>query len=197
MVGSTAPPQDVTNFSVNIVGTEAHMSWTPVTDLDLSHYKIRHCRETTGGTYANSKDLISKVPRPGNTAIEAAMTGTYFIKAIDKLGNASTNATSVVAIIEDIKGLNAVATSTQNPSFSGTRTNMAVVDNKLQLDTTLVFDSKTGNFDSGNGLFDGGGGTIQTSGSYEFDNVVDLGSVFTSRVTETTNLARVDYVNYL
>ena len=195
VVGSTAPPQDVTNFSVNIVGTEAHMSWTPVTDLDLSHYKIRHCRETTGGTYANSKDLISKVPRPGNTAIEAAMTGTYFIKAIDKLGNASTNATSVVAIIEDIKGLNAVATSTQNPSFSGTRTNMAVVDNKLQLDTTLVFDSKTGNFDSGNGLFDGGGGTIQTSGSYEFDNVVDLGSVFTSRVTETTNLVRVDYVD--
>ena len=195
VVGSTAPPQDVTNFSINIVGTEAHMSWTPVTDLDLSHYKIRHCRETTGGTYANSKDLISKVPRPGNTAIEAAMTGTYFIKAIDKLGNASTNATSVVAIIEDIKGLNAVTTTTQNPNFSGTRTNVAVVDNKLQLDTSLVFDSKTGNFDDGKGLFDGGGGVIQTSGSYEFDNVVDLGSVFTSRVTETTNLVRVDYVN--
>ena len=195
IVGKTAPPQDVTNFSVNIVNTEAHLSWTPVTDLDLSHYRIRHCRETTGGTYANSIDLLTKVSRPANTAIAPAMTGTYFIKAIDKLGNASTNATSKVAIIEDIKGLNAVATSTQHPSFSGTRTNMAVVDNKLQLDTSLVFDSKTGNFDDGTGLFDGGGGTIQSSGSYEFDNAIDLGAIYTSRVTATTNVVRTDYVN--
>ena len=34
------PPQDVQDFSVNIVGDDAHLSWTPVTDLDLSHYKI-------------------------------------------------------------------------------------------------------------------------------------------------------------
>ena len=40
VIGKTEPPEDVTNFSVNIIGTEAHLSWTPVTDLDLSHYKI-------------------------------------------------------------------------------------------------------------------------------------------------------------
>ena len=69
---------------------------------------------------ATALTLAPKVSRPANTVIVPAMTGTYFIKAVDKLGNASTNATSKVAIIEDIKGLNVVETSTQHPAFSGT-----------------------------------------------------------------------------
>ncbi len=195
VVGKTAPPQDVSDFSVNIINTEAHLSWTPVTDLDLSHYHIRHARETTGATYANAVDLIAKVSRPANTAIVPAMTGTYFIKAVDKLGNASLNATSKLAIIEDIKNLNAVATTTQHPNFTGTKVNTAVVDNKLQLDTSISFDSVTGNFDDASGLFDGGGGNIASSGTYEFDNYVDLGAVYTSRVTANVNVVRTDYVN--
>lgn len=195
VVGKTAPPQDVSDFSVNIINTEAHLSWTPVTDLDLSHYHIRHARETSGATYANAVDLIVKVSRPANTAIVPAMTGTYFIKAVDKLGNASLNATSKLAIIEDIKNLNAVATTTQHPNFTGTKVNTTVVDNKLQLDTSINFDSVTGNFDDARGLFDGGGGNIAASGTYEFDNYVDLGAIYTSRVTANVNVIRTDYVN--
>jgi len=195
VVGKTAPPQDVSDFSVNIINTEAHLSWTPVTDLDLSHYHIRHARETSGATYANAVDLIAKVSRPANTAIVPAMTGTYFIKAVDKLGNASLNATSKLAIIEDIKNLNAVATTTQNPNFTGTKVNTAVVDNKLQLNTSINFDSAIGNFDDTNGLFDGGGGNIASSGTYEFDNYVDLGAIYTSRVTANLNVVRTDYVS--
>ena len=47
VVGKTDPPANVTDFSVNIIGTEAHLSWTPVDDLDLSHYVVRHARETS------------------------------------------------------------------------------------------------------------------------------------------------------
>jgi len=195
IVGKTAPPQDVTNFSVNIIGTEAHLSWTPVTDLDLSHYRIRHAKETSGATYANSIDIADKVSRPANTVIVPAMTGTYFIKAVDKIGNSSENAVSTVAIIESIKGLNAVATSTQNPSFSGSRTNMAVVDNKLQLGTANNFDDVAGNFDDASGLFDGGGGNVASSGTYEFDTFIDLGAIYTSRVTANMNVARISFVN--
>jgi len=195
VVGETAPPQDVSDFSVNIINTEAHLSWTPVTDLDLSHYHIRHARETTGATYANAIDLNERVARPANSAVVEAMTGTYFIKAVDKLGNASLNATSKVAIIDDIKNLNAVATTTQHPSFTGNKVNTAVVDNKLQLDTSINFEDVTGNFDDAKGLFDGGGGNIAASGTYEFDNYVDLGAVYTSRVTHEVNVVRVDYVN--
>ena len=196
VVGKTAPPQDVTNFSVNIIGTEAHLGWTPVTDLDLSHYRIRHAKETSGATYANSIDIADKVSRPANTVIVPAMTGTYFIKAVDKVGNSSENAVSTVAIIESIKGLNLVATSTQSPSFSGTKTNMVVTDGSLlQLGTANLFDSVAGNFDDASGAFDGGGGNVASSGTYEFDTFIDLGSVYTSRVTANMNVARVSFVN--
>jgi hypothetical protein len=195
VVGKTEPPEDVTNFSVNIIGTEAHLGWTPVSDLDLSHYRIRHCRETSGGTYANSVDLADKVSRPANTVIVPAMTGTYFIKAVDKVGNPSRNAVSKVAIIENIKGLNLVATSTQSPNFTGTKTNTVVVDNKLQLGTSNLFDSVAGNFDDATGLFDAGQGNIASSGTYEFDTHIDLGSVYTSRVTANMNVANFSSVD--
>ena len=194
IVGKTAPPETVTNFSINIVNTEAHLSWTPVGDLDLSHYRIRHSRDTSASaTYANSVDLISKVSRPANTAVVPAMTGTYFIKAVDKLGNESLDSTSSVAIIQEIKDLNLVATSTQHPTFSGTKTSTVVVGNELRLGTSILFDSGAGNFDTTGGLFDGGGGTVASSGTYDFDTHIDVGGVFTSRVTANVTMSRVDY----
>lgn len=196
IIGKTAPPQDVSDFSINIVETQAYLTWTPVTDLDLSHYRIRHARETVGATYSNAVDLIAKVPRPGVFAIAPAMTGTYFIKAIDKLGNESINATSVVAIIESIKNLNVIETITESPSFAGAKTECHATDEGLLiLDTSIDFDDATGLFDDAEGDFDGGGGTTSTEGTYLFDNVVDLGSVYTSRVTMNVNVGRVDYVN--
>lgn len=195
IVGKTAPPADVTDFSVNIIGTEAALSWTPTTDLDLSHYIIRHSRATSGASYSNSVTLAEKISRPANTAVVPAMTGTYFIKSVDKLGLASENATSSVAIIEEIKGFNSVTTSTQSPSFSGAKTNcVATTDNALIMDTTVNFDSASGNFDDAVGLFDGGGGSVQSTGTYEFDSPVDLGAVYTSHVTANITVERVEYL---
>ena len=196
VVGKTAPPQDVTNFSINVVGTNAYLTWDAVTDLDLSHYRIRHSSLTTGATYSASVDLIAKVPRPAVFGIAPAMTGTYFIKAIDKLGNESLNATEVVAIIEDIKGLNAIETVTESPTFTGSKTECNVTeDGYLVLDTSIDFDAKTGDFDDAEGDFDGGGGFVSTEGTYEFSNIVDLGDVYTSRVTANVEVDRLDYVN--
>ena len=195
VVGKTTPPADVTNLSMNIIGSEAHFSWTPVADLDLSHYKIRHSRLTSGATYAESVDLILRIARPGVTAVAPAMTGTYFIKAIDKLGNASLNATEVVAIIENIKGLNVIETITESPSFAGTKVECNVVDNTLVLDTASDFDSIAGLFDDVEGDFDGGGGTVSTTGTYDFAQELDLGAVYTSRVTAFLEVGRVDYVD--
>ena len=195
IVGKTAPPADVQNFAINIIGTEAHLSWDAVQDLDLAYYKIRHSRLTTGATYGTSIDLVPKIARPATTVVVPAMTGTYFIKAIDKLENASVNAAEIVAIIEDIKGLNVVETVTESPLFLGNKTECVEVDGALVLDTALDFDSAIGNFDDYSGLFDAGGGTTSTNGTYEFLNIVDLGQVYTSRVTAFVEVGRVDYVN--
>lgn len=196
VVGKTAPPEDVTGFSINIVGTQAYLTWNPVGDLDLSHYRIRHSRETVGAVYSDAIDLVEKVPRPGVFAVAPAMTGTYFIKAIDKLGNESQNVAEIVAIIEDIKGLNAVETVTESPLFTGSMTECHLNDEGLLvLDTSVDFDSVAGLFDDLDGDFDGGGGTTSTEGTYYFGQTVDLGDVYTSRVTSNITVGRVDYVN--
>lgn len=193
--GKTLPPADVTNFSINIIGTQAHLSWSPVGDLDLSHYRIRHSRLTTGATYSDAVDLVYKVSRPAVSIVVPAMTGTYFIKAYDKLDNASINATASVALVNDITGLNVIETITESPLFTGSKYECSVSEDGLILDTAVDFDSVSGDFDDVVGLFDGGGGTTSTYGTYEFADVLDLGNVYTSRITSYVEVGRVDYVN--
>ena len=103
VTGGTALPQDVTNFAVNIIGKEAHLSWTPVTDIDLSHYQVRHTTATTGASFQTAQIFARKVSRPANTVVVPAQTGTYLIKAFDKGGRQSQNATTSVCIINSIE----------------------------------------------------------------------------------------------
>ena len=171
IVGTTAPPSDVSGFSINIIEGDAHLSWTPVADLDLSHYRIRYSPLTTGATYSNAIDLVDKVPRPANSVVVPALTGTYLIKAYDKLGIPSANPATIVTSVAKSIYQNAIATITESPTFSGTKTNVTVTSGRLQLT-------------SGN-----------TSGEYVFNNLIDLGQVYTSKVTLDIELIREDLVN--
>lgn len=198
VVGKTAPPQDVSDLSVNIIGTEAHLSWTPVTDLDLSHYRIRHTPRTTGALFSNATDLATKVSRPANTVIVPAMTGTYFIVAVDKLGNQSNNPTSTIAVITaapELSRYKRASTQTEQPSYTGTKADTVAVGGELILDTSINFDALTGDFDDATGAFDGGGGNVAASGTYDFANYIDLGAKFTSRISGRLISDRRDYVN--
>ena len=127
-----------------------------------------------------------------------ARTGTYFIKAIDKLGLASLNPATVTVTtnVAGVEALNNVETVTEDPDFDGVKDDVVVrEDDALILDTSINFDSKTGDFDDAGGLFDGGGGAVDLEGFYYFANSVDLGSKFTSRLTASMTVSRIDYVN--
>ena len=195
------PPQDVVDFSGNVIGSSLHLTWSPVTDLDLSYYKVRYSAETSGATYSNSVDLVDKVARPANSVVVPAQTGTYFIKAVDKVGGLSVNPNSFVVLIDsnNVEDFNAVATLTENPTFSGTRSDVVVLlddeSDYLALDTSSKLDGATGDFDEALGLFDGGNGDIVPSGVYYFSNSIDLGEKYTSRVRPTFKVDYLDYVN--
>jgi hypothetical protein len=198
----TAPPQNVTNFSANVVGNSLHLTWTPTSDLDLSHYKVRYATETSGASYQNARDLVVKVPRPANSLTIPAQTGTYFIKAIDKLGNPSPSAASIVVDtnLSALDGLNVIETLVQDPSFSGIKDGVVLLNddegNYLALDTSILFDSLDGDFDEGLGLFDGGsGGQLNTEGIYYFEDYLDLGEKYLSRVSTTMDIRYLDYAN--
>ena len=193
IVGQAAVASDVTNFSVNIVGANADLSWTASTDADLSHYVIRHSPLTTGATFNNAQTVVKKVPRPTNTVITPAKTGTYFVKAVNKFGFQSANAASSVALVDQIDDLNLVTSLSEHSDFTGTKTDCVVIDDILRLDTTNLFDSVAGNFDDATGLFGGGSGSgfIASSGTYDFDGYIDLGAVFTANTTATLKFTQL------
>ena len=161
VVGSTEPPSDVTDFSCNIIGSEAHLNWEQIPDVDLSHYQIRYSTLTSGAEWNNSVSLIEKVSRPATSISVPARTGTYLIKAVDKLNNFSISATNIVTNISSIGNFNSVATQTEDPTFSGSKTNLTLSNNQLRL-TDLDLD-----------------------GIYEFSAPVDIGAIHTARVTAT------------
>ncbi len=185
IVGGLLPPANVEDFSCNIIGRDAHLSWTQIPDLDLAYYAIRFSTLTTGAEWQNSVSLVEKVARPATSVTVPARIGSYLIKAVDKNGNFSSNEAVISTNLLEIGDFNAVLTQTESPTFSGTKTNVYVDGGALRLDSTETFDSSVGLFDSPTTFFDAGVTTYDLSptGSYEFASPIDIGGSYTVRVT--------------
>jgi hypothetical protein len=187
IVGAVEPPEDVQDFSCNIVGQEAHLGWTQIGDLDLAYYQLRFSDKTDGtGTWADSVALVEKISRPATSISVPARQGTYLIKAVDKLGNFSSNATAIISNVVGITNFNSIATQSEHPDFDGTKTNVLVSDSTLRLDSSELFDSASGDFDTeASRFFDSGVANADffASGNYEFSDVIDIGAKHTARIT--------------
>jgi len=186
IIGAIEPPQDVEDFSCNVIGQEAHLSWTQIPDLDLAYYQIRYSALIDGSaTWSNSVSLVEKVSRPATSINVPARIGSFLIKAVDKLGNFSSNATAIISNVTGVLNFNAVATQSEHPDFTGTKTNVIESDNTLKLDSSELFDSASGLFDDGTGLFESGltSADLFASGTYEFATPIDIGAKHTARIT--------------
>jgi hypothetical protein len=187
IVGAIEPPSDVEDFACNIVGQEAHLSWTQIPDLDLAYYNLRFSEETDGtADWQNSVALVEKVSRPATSISVPARAGTYLLKSVDKLGNFSSNATAIVSNVTGISNFNAVATQSEHPTFAGTLTNTVITDDAIELDSSELFDSASGNFDTETTrFFDSGvaNADFYASGNYLFADVIDIGAKHTARIT--------------
>ena len=187
IVGAIAPPSDVTDFSCNVSGQEAHLSWEAVTDLDLAFYNLRFSEAIDGtADWQNSVALVEKISRPATSISVPVRQGTYLIKAVDKLGNFSSNATAIISNVTSPLNFNSVATQSEHPLFSGTLTNVVISDNAIELDSSELFDSASGDFDTNTTrFFDSGASNADflSSGNYEFASVIDIGAKHTTRVT--------------
>lgn len=182
---TSALPADVTGFGMSVIGGIATLSWTAATDLDLSHYEIRHTPKTTGAAWSGSTTIIPKVPRPATSVTAPLLSGTYLIKAVDKLGGASQGAALIASNVAGIEGLNAVESVSEGPTFDA---------------SALTWDEFPGLVDDWTGLVDDNFGfrrattydgtglvitdtTAPGSAYYDFGTVIDLGARYTSRVT--------------
>lgn len=155
-------PSDVSGFDRELSGGTLFLSWDPIPDADLSHYRIKHNSNTTGATWGNSTTVIQRVPRPGTTTTLPARSGTFLIRAYDKEGNFSENATSLVVLSSELPQLGVTDTQTEDPTFSGTKTNTVAVSSTLEIDNTAA---------------------VRPSGEYLFSTYIDTGSARNARVT--------------
>jgi hypothetical protein len=166
----SAPPANITNFIRELSAGTIFFSWDAVPDLDLSYYRVKHNPNTSGATWGNSSTVITKVARPSTVASLPARSGTFLIKAYDKNGNESVAATTLVVLPAELPPLGTSQTLTEDPTFTGSKTNLSVVSSQLE-------------------ITDASGAT--PSGTYLFSTYLDTGSSRTVRATGEVTFERI------
>jgi len=189
------PPNDVTNYSIDVVGDKLNHTFDAVSNLDLDYYEIRFTSDTTETVYSNTTVLVPRIARPATSVVTPFIgSGKFFIKAVDKFNIRSANSSSVVISEQVIDGVKPITTITEETAFNGNKTDCLVVDNALILDTSDNFDDATGDVDDAVGLFDGGNNSVVSSGTYDFDGF-DFGAKF--KIKLLLNQLNVDHLDYI
>ena len=214
IVGGVEPPSNVEDFAVELHGQDhLKLTWTPPTansDLDISFYEIRFQNVTTGANWINSTNLVRCPRRKCDNAIVPARVGSYLIKAVDKNGNSSAEATIVTTNISAIQAYKQVSTFTETPNVLTALDQMDSTfpltvkidpsgDTILSLDTVTNFDDTVGNFDSVEGDFELGGTDTtsnpnfnntnrDTKGFYNFINSFSLTQIFDGNIEPSITL---------
>ena len=155
----TTPPSAPTNLTHLLSGGTAFFNWSPVTALDLSHYKLYYSSNSSSN-FGDASTLVKveKIARPATSVSFPALAGKFFVSSVDKTGNESTTATSVVIAGSELPELGASDTDTESTSFSGSKTNLTVSGGKLFM-TSFANANSTGVYEfdhGGNSYFDVG-----------------------------------------
>jgi hypothetical protein len=169
----SAPPSDVTNFQKQLSGGTIFFNWDAVPDLDLSYYVIRHNPNSSGAAWSTSNTVVEKVARPATTSSLPARSGTFLIRAYDKGGNPSDSPTLLVVQPSELPPLGASQEQVENPTFSGSKTNVSL-DTTPTPDELILTDLSASS----------------PSGTYEFSNYIDTLSSRTARVTGSVTFNR-------
>jgi predicted phage tail protein len=202
--GKTAAPAAVTNFSMIPVNGQARLTWTQAADLDVrvgGYVRLRHSPNLSGVTWPTSTSISEQIAGSATEAYADLKAGTYSAKFVDSGGRESLTAALIEFTKADLQNVEVVGAlgSTEDPSFSGTKTNLTVdtANNELELATTGNELAAIGAFD----LEDGGAllleddseyllqgdSELHTSGTYVFNsgNTFTLSDVFSLQLDST------------
>ena len=186
-VGKTALPEDPSGLTLEPVSDQfVRLRFNPSTSVDVLHggtVSVRHTPsvDPAVATFQNSTEIIPKLAGNITETLVPALSGTYSIKFIDDTGNRSDNAARIIVTAPDPQPNQIILTEredTDSPPFQGEKVNTfydATFDGLL-LDGTLLWDSITQDIDDlANIDF---ASPINSSGTYEFQNAVDMGAIF-------------------
>ena len=186
-VGKTALPEDPTGLTIEPVSDLfVRLRFDPATDIDVTHggsISVRHTPsvDPAVATFSNSTEIIPKLSGNISETLVPALTGTYSIKFLDDGGRRSNNAARIIVTQPDPQPNQIIITEredTDSPPFQGRKVNTfydADFDGLL-LDGTILWDSITQNIDDLSNI--DFAGPINSSGFYEFQNIIDMGAIF-------------------
>ncbi len=164
-VGQTEVPENVQNLTLEPINDEqVRLRWTQATSLDVKfggQVYIRFSPRVDGsGTFSNSTDLIEALSGASTEAIVPAKSGEYVLKFQDLGGRFSSGDASVILTIPTLREELALPAIREQTAFSGTKTNLTVSSNQLQLTNPAS----------------------NATGSYTFANPLDLGATFSLKL---------------
>lgn len=190
LFGATAQPDDVTGFRIAITGDIATLSWDPVTSIGMSHYVIRHSPSLDGATWGSASILL---PHVAATSVQVpTLKGSYLIKAESRPGIQSVNPAMLIVLAGGITELNVVQTLEPHPDWLGDKLKVIESGGLLRLDGLAgVPMSEWPPMSQWSAL------SVAREGFLSFNDIIDLGEVFTSRVTATIQVTGDNVNNVL
>ena len=184
----------MTGFNVAVIGDITTLSWNAV--FNAAHYEIRFVPDGTAAVWNSATPLI---PRASGTSAQVpTMVGSYLIKAVRGNGVRSRNATAIRTNVAGILGLNVVETLDE-VGFPGTLDRLERRDGTLRLLSKNVIGNWTTLADvvtMAEGV-EGSGSNVEVEGFYTFAEDIDLGAVYTSRLTASIDAVGADLTNVI
>ena len=161
------------------------LRWDAVADADVragGRIHIRHSPKTDGtGTFQDATDLVFGLSGASTEKVVSLLEGEYILKTQDDGDRFSTGETSIVIDLPDAQPkllVQARREDQDSPAFQGSKTNVGYDSgsNTISLAGVGNFDDST-DIDSENSIDDIGG--VASTGTYLFNETLDLGAVFT------------------
>lgn len=184
------PPPGLSEVSIAAAGNAALLRWKPIDALDIrfgGHVAFRHSPLTSGASWSNSVSIGAAAKGSDDHAWLPLKAGTYLARVFDANGRGAETVNSVTTRQASVLAFTDVTTLQEDPDFPGTKTNVKVVDGKLELAAPETIDDCP-DWDA-IADFDQAGSAALTEGTYRFAAGIDLGAVRRVRVIGTIEMA--------
>ena len=188
--GLLLPPADITDFRATVNNGQINLWWTPVLDLDLDHYEVRYTPDIVGASWVSSQVLIESVPAGLNSISVTARKGSYLIRAVDTSGIYSVNATVLTSEIAELDSYNVVEVVDDTGTWGGMNDGTVKSGSQLQLDSSSVVADWTSLSEVVTMTFGVSG--FSSEGWYYASSIVDMGEVYTARLTSEVSVFGLD-----
>jgi hypothetical protein len=176
ILGLAAPPVAITGLTGQSLGGQFILRWTLHADADVrrgGHIEFRHSPSVSGSSASETTTIGDAVDGRTTQAVLPFKDGTYYARALDKLGNAGPWA-SVSTIGSTVLAWSTIGSVQEDGAFPGTHSSTVKIGSTLTLDGSAAMDSWGLVDDIANWDAEGG---IAASGTYTWSAGIDLGSV--------------------